>query len=223
MTRVMPCRMEKIALAVLASGRGSNFEAVQDAIEKGELPAEIRVLICDKEGAPVLEKARRRRIETKLVKREHFPDRESFEQEMVNICREHRVDAVVLAGFMRVLGPTFVNAFPLRILNIHPSLLPSFPGLHAQRQALEYGVKVSGCTVHFVDTGVDSGPIILQQAVPVLEGDDEDSLADRILEHEHRLLPQAIRLMAEGRLEVVGRRVIIIPEEVGGIEEKGSD
>jgi len=219
----MPGRMEKIALAVLASGRGSNFEAVQDAIERGELPAEIRVLICDKEGAPVLEKARRRGIETRLVMREHFPDREAFEKEMVNICRKHRVDAVVLAGFMRVLGPTFVNAFPLRILNIHPSLLPAFPGLNAQRQALEYGVKISGCTVHFVDNGVDSGPIILQQAVPVLDGDDEDCLADRILEYEHRLLPRAIRLMVEGRLQVVGRKVVILPEEVGESEEKGSD
>jgi len=207
----MPRPVSRISLGVLASGRGSNFEALQDEIENDSLPAVIRVVISDREKAPVLEKARARGIPACYINPAQFADRRSYELELVRVCEEYQVDLVVLAGYMRILGETFIESFPWRVINIHPALLPSFPGLNAQRQALEYGVRVSGCTVHFVDRGVDTGPIILQQAVPVLPGDDEAILSHRILEEEHKLLPQAVRLIAAGRLEITGRRVTILP------------
>ncbi|MGI6549717.1 MAG: phosphoribosylglycinamide formyltransferase [Syntrophomonadales bacterium] len=214
MIRVMPRPVPQLRLAVLASGRGSNFEAIQNEIENQRLPAVIRVVISDKENAPVLEKARQRGISTCHINPGQFADRRLYEQELVRVCEEYKVDLVVLAGYMRILGETFVGSFPWRIINIHPALLPSFPGLNAQRQALEYGVRYSGCTVHFVDLGVDRGPIILQAVVPVNPDDDEESLSERILKEEHRLLPQAVKLIAEGRLELNGRQVTILPEEV---------
>jgi phosphoribosylglycinamide formyltransferase-1 len=208
MTRIMPLK-----LGVLASGRGSNFEALQNGIEAGEVPAVIKIVIADMPQAPVLEKASSRGIKNRYINPGQFADRKAYEQELTRVCVEYGVELVVLAGYMRILGDTFIKEFPLRIINIHPALLPSFSGLHAHRQALEYGVRFSGCTVHFVDLGVDTGPIILQQAVPVLPKDDEDSLAERILREEHILLPQAVKLIALGRVVVEGRRVTILEEE----------
>lgn len=200
-----------LRLGVLASGRGSNLQAIIDAIAVGRLPAKVVVVLSDKAGAAALERARRAGIPAEFADPAGFSAREAYDLALAGRLRSYNVELVVLAGFMRVLSPEFVRSFPDRIINIHPSLLPAFPGLHAQRQALEYGVRVSGCTVHFVDEGLDSGPIILQAAVPVLEGDSEESLAARILEQEHRLYPEAIRLFAEGRLRIQGRRVIISP------------
>lgn len=214
MVRVMPRPVSRLRLAVLASGRGSNFEALQKAIDDQELPAVIRVVISDKEKAPVLEKARSRGIPACCINPGQFADKQLYEQELVRVCEDYEVDLVVLAGYMRIMGDTFIRSYLWRIINIHPALLPSFPGLNAQRQALEYGVRFSGCTVHFVDSGVDTGPIILQAVVPVYSGDDEDSLSQRILKEEHRLLPQAVKLIAAGRLELNGRQVTILPEEV---------
>ncbi len=188
-----------------------------DAIAAGRLPAQVVVVLSDKQGAVALERARAAGIPAEFVDPASFPSREAFDRRLAERLKAYGVDLVVLAGFMRILSPAFVRAFPGRIMNIHPSLLPAFPGLHAQRQALEYGVKVSGCTVHFVDEGLDSGPIIMQAAVPVREGDTEESLAARILEQEHRLYPDAIRLFAEGRLQVEGRQVRI--REAGALEE----
>jgi len=214
MLKIMPQPVSRLKLAVLASGRGSNFEALQREIEENALPAVIQVVISDRENAPVLEKARLRGIPTCHINPAQFADRHLYEQELVRVCEACEVDLVVLAGYMRILGETFIRSYLWRIINIHPALLPSFPGLNAQRQAVEYGVRFSGCTVHFVDQGVDTGPIILQAVVPVYPDDDEDSLSQRILKEEHRLLPQAVRLIAEGRLELNGRKVNILPEEV---------
>jgi len=210
----MPQPVSRLRLAVLASGRGSNFEALQKEIDDQELPAVIRVVISDKEKAPVLEKARSRGIPACCINPGQFASKQLYEQELVRVCEDYEVDLVVLAGYMRIMGDTFIKSYLWRIINIHPALLPSFPGLNAQRQALEYGVRFSGCTVHFVDSGVDTGPIILQAVVPVYPDDDEDSLSQRILKEEHRLLPQAVRLIAAGRLELNGRQVTILPEEV---------
>ena len=194
-------------LAILLSGRGSNFEAIADSIEQGRLPARIEVVVSNLASAAGLEKARRRRLKTLVIPSRGVP-REEYDRSLVYELKRHRVDLVCLAGFMRILSPVFVRSFPNRILNIHPSLLPAFPGLHPQRQALEYGVRFSGCTVHLVDEGVDSGPILLQAAVPVLESDDEESLAARILAEEHRLYPQAIGMLLRGELRLEGRRVV---------------
>jgi phosphoribosylglycinamide formyltransferase-1 len=210
MIRVLPQPVERIRLAVLASSRGSNFEALQDGIDNGTLPAAVMILISDRSQAPVLEKAAARGIPTRYINPAQFNSSRLFEQELIRVCEEAQVDLVVLAGYMRILGETFIRAFPWRIINIHPALLPSFPGLHAQKQAFDYGVCYSGCTVHFVDPGVDTGPIILQAVVPVLPEDDQDSLSDRILAQEHKLLPEAVRLIAQGRLQLEGRRVTIL-------------
>ncbi len=199
----------RLRLGVLASGRGSNLQAILEAIAAGRLPAEVAAVLSDKADAKALERARQAGVAAEFVDPQAHAGREAFDRALAERLNAHAVQLVVLAGYMRILGPAFLDAFPGRIVHIHPSLLPAFPGLHAQRQALEYGVKVAGCTVHFVDEGLDSGPIILQAAVPVLEDDDEDSLAARILEQEHRLYPEAIRLIAEGRVEVQGRRVYI--------------
>lgn len=195
-------------VGVLVSGRGSNLQALLDAARRGELGGEIAVVVSNVESAAALDRARRAGIPA--VFRDHRGQkREAYDAELVEILRRHQVDLVCLAGFMRLLSPVFVRAFRGRTVNIHPALLPAFPGLHAQRQALEHGVKLSGATVHLVDEGLDAGPIVAQEAVAVLSSDTEETLAARILEAEHRLYPRAVRLLLEGRCRVEGRRVIV--------------
>jgi phosphoribosylglycinamide formyltransferase-1 len=195
-------------VGVLVSGRGSNLQALLDAARRGELGGEIAVVVSNVETASALDRARRASIPA--VFRDHRGQkREAYDAELVEILRRHQVDLVCLAGFMRLLSPVLVRAFPGRIVNIHPALLPAFPGLHAQRQALEHGVKLSGATVHLVDEGLDSGPIVAQEAVAVASSDTEETLAARILEAEHRLYPRAVRALLEGRCRVEGRRVIV--------------
>jgi phosphoribosylglycinamide formyltransferase-1 len=195
-------------VGVLVSGRGSNLQALIDAARRGALGGEIAVVVSNVEDAFGLERARAAGIPA--VFRDHRgKKREAFDAEVVEILGAHHVDLVCLAGFMRLLSPVFVRAFPGRILNIHPALLPAFPGLDAQHRALEHGVKVSGATVHLVDEDLDSGPIVAQEAVTVLSGDTAEALAARILEAEHRLYPRAVRLLLEGRCRVEGRRVIV--------------
>jgi phosphoribosylglycinamide formyltransferase-1 len=198
-----------LALGVLASGRGSNLQAILDAIEAGRCPARVAVVVSDRAGARALERARAAGVKAVHLDPPAHADRAAFDRAMLAVLTEHAVELVCLAGYMRLLTPAFIEAFRGRILNVHPALLPAFPGLHAQRAALAYGVKLAGATVHFVDEGVDTGPIVLQAAVPVLEGDTEEMLAARILVAEHRLYPEAIRLYAEDRLETVGRCVRI--------------
>lgn len=194
-------------LGILLSGRGSNFEAIADSVKAGSLPAEIAIVISNRADAPGLESARRRGLNAKLIPSKGRT-REEHDAEVVAALKDAKVDLVCLAGYMRLLSPEFVRAFSNRILNIHPSLLPAFPGLEAQRQAFEYGVKISGCTVHFVDEHLDHGAIILQKTVPVLENDDAHSLSARILEQEHIAYPEAIKLLISGAIEVEGRRVV---------------
>jgi len=198
-----------LRLGVLVSGRGSNLQAIIDAIEKGNLDAQVVVVISDKEGAYALERARKHGIEALFIDPKSYESREAHEKAIGDELEKRGVELICLAGYMRILSPYFVNRFRWRIINIHPALLPSFPGLHGQKQALDYGVKISGCTVHFVDEETDHGPIIIQAAVPVLEDDDEDTLAARILEYEHKIYPRAIQLYAQGRLEIQGRKVKI--------------
>ena len=201
---------ERLRIGVLASGRGSNLQALLDASARADYPAQVVLVISDRERAAALDRARAAGVEALFVNPKDFGDRESFDLALVRELTARRVGLVCNAGYMRILSPAYCRAFAGRAMNIHPSLLPAFPGLHAQRQALEHGAKVAGATVHFVDDGpVDTGPIILQASVPVLPNDSEESLAARILVEEHRLYPEAVRLFAEGRLEVVGRRVII--------------
>lgn len=200
---------QKLKIAVLASGSGSNLQAIIDEIACGILPAELRLVISDKPDAYALQRAQAANVPTKIVLPADFAGREAYDAELVRLLKAADVEAVALAGYMRLVTPTLLQAFPQKVLNIHPALLPSFPGLHAQRQAFEYGVKVAGCTVHFVDEGMDSGPIILQAPVPVLDTDDADSLAARILEQEHVIYPLALRLLAEGKLHIMGRKVCI--------------
>ncbi|MBI3014103.1 MAG: phosphoribosylglycinamide formyltransferase [Candidatus Tectomicrobia bacterium] len=200
-------------IAVLASGRGTNLQALIDATEAGKISARIVLVVSDVESAYALQRAARHGIETRVLRPKEFPDRVRFEEEMVRVLRSRQVGLICLAGFMRILGSTVIENFRGRIMNIHPALLPSFPGLHGQRQALEYGVKISGCTVHFVDEGVDTGPIIIQAAVPVFSGDTEESLSSRILEQEHRIYPLAVQAFVEGRLKIEGRRVHFRGEE----------
>ena len=198
-------------VGVLLSGRGSNLQALVDAARRGELGGEIAVVVSNVEGALGLERARQAGIPA--VFRDHRgKPRESYDTEIVEILRAHHVDLVCLAGFMRLVSPVFVRAFAGRIVNIHPALLPAFAGLDAQRQAFEHGVKVSGATVHLVDEGLDSGPILAQEAVGVLSSDTPESLAARILEAEHRLYPRAVHLLLEGRFRIEGRRVIVEEE-----------
>ncbi|MBI4746222.1 MAG: phosphoribosylglycinamide formyltransferase [Deltaproteobacteria bacterium] len=201
--------MSKLRLGVLASGSGSNLQAIIDSIKCGNLPCEIAVVISDKPDAYALKRAELHGIKTEAVQSKTFQNRDEFDTELVRVLKEHNVGLVVLAGFMRVVTRVLINAFPMRIMNIHPSLLPSFPGLHVQKKAIEYGAKFSGCTVHFVDEGVDTGPIIIQAVVPVYDGDTEETLSARSLKEEHRIYPDAIKLFAEGRLEVRDRRVIV--------------
>lgn len=196
-----------VRLGILVSGRGSNMEALLRCAEEGRLGAEPVLVLSDNPRAEALEKAARHGVRTAVVPRGDYGSAAEFESALVAELRRAGAELVALAGFMRLLGPVFLSAFPQRVLNIHPSLLPSFPGLHAQRQALEYGVKVTGCTVHVVDEAMDHGPIILQAAVPVLPGDTEETLAARILAEEHRLYPEAVRLVASGAVRIEGRRV----------------
>ena len=198
-----------VALGILASGRGSNLHGILDAIAAGRCPARVAVVVSDRADAPALARARRAGVEALHVDPRVHPDRVAVDRAVIDLLEKHGVELVCLAGYMRLLSPAFVAAFAGRILNVHPALLPAFPGLHAQRQALAHGVKVTGATVHLVDEGTDTGPIVLQATVPVLEGDTEETLAARILVEEHRLFPDAIRLYAEGRLAVEGRRVRI--------------
>ena len=194
-------------IAVLASGRGSNFQAVIDAIQARTIPACCVGLITDNPGAYAIVRAEKAGIPVVVVDYASFPSRDLYEHALLSAMQQLDADLYVLAGYMRILGKSIVQAFPQKMVNIHPALLPSFTGLHAQRQTLEYGVKVAGCTVHFVDEHLDCGPIILQRCVPVLETDDEDSLAERILNEEHIAFPEAIRLFCEDRLEITGRKV----------------
>jgi len=198
-----------LRIGVLASGGGTNLQAIMDAAETGALGAEVCVVVSDNPKAGALERAGSRGIPTVVVDKKEFPSRAGFDREMVRVLKEHGVELVVLAGFMRLLTGDFLDAFPMRIMNIHPALLPSFPGLGVQKMAIEHGVRFSGCTVHFVDRGCDTGPIIIQAVVPVLADDTPDTLAARILVEEHRIYPRAIRLYSEGRLRVEGRRVIV--------------
>ena len=208
--------MGRTRVGVLASGRGTDFQSLVDARKRGDLDIDLAVLVCNVPGAPVLDRAKAAGVPAVVVDHRPFgKDRETFEQAMLKVLRDKRVELVVFGGFMRLVSASFIRAFPDRIINIHPSLLPAFPGAHAHRDAIAAGVKVSGCTIHFVDASVDGGPIILQRAVPVHEDDTEDSLAARILEQEHIFLPLAVRLFAEGRLHVEGRRVRI---DTRGIE-----
>jgi len=196
---------------VLLSGRGSNFEALADGIEDGRLPnAEIALVLSHREGAPGIEKARARGIATLVIPSKGL-EREAYDKLVVTALQEKKIDLVCLAGYMRLLSPHFVAAFPNRILNIHPSLLPSFPGLESQRQALEHGVKFSGCTVHFVDENLDAGPIVMQACVPIENSDTPETLSERILREEHRIYTEAVRIVLEGRYRMDGRRVLIQP------------
>lgn len=203
-------------LGVLVSGNGTNLQSIIDSIESGGLAAGIRVVISNNPDAYALERAKRHAIPFRIITNGEFPSREAFDAEAVRVLREARVELVLLAGFMRILSPLFIRAFPLRIMNIHPSLLPAFRGLDVQRKAVEYGAKFSGCTVHFVDEGVDTGPIIIQAAVPLLDTDTAESLSRRILEEEHRIYPQAVQLFAEGRIRVEGRRVFVRDSAASG-------
>lgn len=200
----------KLPIGVLASGSGSNLQSIIDHIERGRLDAEIRVVISNNPDAYALKRAEKHGIPLVVIRHQEFHDRQEFDLKMAETLISADVELVVMAGFMRVLSPLFLQTFPQRVINIHPALLPSFPGLHGQKQAFDYGVKFSGCTVHFADDGIDSGPIIIQAVVPVLDSDTEDTLAERILREEHRIYPQAIQLYAEGRLEIHNRHVKII-------------
>lgn len=196
-------------IAVLVSGRGSNLQSIIDAIENGSIPkARVSVVISDVREAFALERARKHNIDAAFIDPRSFSDKSAYEQEMLRTLKGYDIGLVLLAGYMRIVGRELIEAYRNKIINIHPALLPSFKGLHAQRQAFEYGVKISGCTVHFVDEGMDTGPIILQSSVAVLDGDTADSLAERILEQEHRIFPEAVKLFVEGKLKVEGRIVI---------------
>jgi phosphoribosylglycinamide formyltransferase-1 len=198
-----------VRLGVLASGRGSNFQAIIDAIGEGRLRAKVEVLVTDNPSAHAAERAERHNIPHIFINPADFGTKDKFYEGIRDELIRRGVELVILAGFMRVVRRPLIEAFPMRIMNIHPALLPSFPGLHGQRQAVDYGVRVSGCTVHFVDEGMDTGPVIIQAAVPVLPTDTEETLSKRILRYEHMIFPEAIRLFEEGRLVVEGRKVNI--------------
>jgi phosphoribosylglycinamide formyltransferase-1 len=191
-----------IALGVLVSGSGTNLQAILDAIAAKTLDARVAVVVSNVAGAGALDRAREAGVEGVVVDHKAFPDRRAFDAAVVEVLRERGADVVVLAGFMRIVTDVLLGAFPMRVVNIHPALLPAFPGVHGPRQALDYGVRVSGCTVHFVDGGTDTGPIIAQEAVPVLEGDDEEALRLRILAREHEVLPRALQLISRGLVRV---------------------
>jgi len=195
-------------IGVLLSGRGSNFEALAESVAAGRIPnADIAIVVSNREGAPGIDRAKARGLATRVIPSKGL-EREVYDRQVAAVLEEHRVDLICLAGYMRLLSPYFVAKFPNRILNIHPSLLPSFPGLESQRQALEYGVKFAGCTVHFVDENLDAGPIIVQAVVPVKGDDTEATLSERILQEEHRIYSEAVRIVLEGKYKIVGRRVL---------------
>ncbi len=196
-------------IGVLASGSGSNLQAILDRCADGSVPAQVAVVICNIPGARAIERARSAGVPAILLEHKAYPSRDAYDAEVVRLLRQHEVDLVCLAGFMRLITPTLLSAFQNKILNIHPSLLPSYPGLHAVRKTLAAGARVSGCTVHIVDEGTDTGPIVVQAAVPILDGDTEETLAARILQQEHRCYPRAIALLAQGRVLLEGRRVRI--------------
>jgi phosphoribosylglycinamide formyltransferase 1 len=199
-------------IGVLLSGRGSNFEALADSISAGRIPnAEIAVVVSNREGAPGVDRARARGLATRVIPSKGL-EREPYDRLVVAALREANVELICLAGYMRLLSPFFVSAFPQRILNIHPSLLPSFPGLESQKQALDYGVKFAGCTVHFVDENLDAGPIVLQAVVPVEDSDTEDTLSARILKEEHRIYSEAVKIVLAGKFRIAGRRVLLTKE-----------
>lgn len=202
--------MGKLRLGVLASGRGSNLQSIMDAAAAGRIDAEVAVVISDNEDAFALERARKAGIPAEFVNPGSFDSKEAYEGVLEELLKHHEVGLVCLAGYMRLVGRVLLEAFRNKVINIHPALLPAFPGLHGQEQAWTYGVKFSGCTVHFVDEGMDTGPIILQAVVPVLDDDTADTLAARILEQEHRIYPEAIGLYAEGKLKINGRKVSIM-------------
>ncbi|MCX7817260.1 MAG: phosphoribosylglycinamide formyltransferase [Syntrophales bacterium] len=207
-----------INIGVLVSGSGSNLQAIIDNIERGRLDARIAIVISNNPEAYALERCRRHGVPYVVIRHEDYATRESFDRAMIDVLNANGVELVVMAGFMRILSREFLDAFPMRIMNIHPALLPSFPGLHGQKKAVEYGVKFSGCTVHFADEGVDTGPVIIQAVVPVLPDDTEESLAARILREEHKIYSQAIQWYAEGRLEVKGRKVIVKGQKIPNTE-----
>ncbi len=208
---------KQVSIGVLLSGSGTNLQAIVDAIEGGTLDAKVEVVLSNKTEAYGLARARKHGIPTEVLNHKDYATREAYDEAVVALLRLRGVELVVLAGFMRLLSPVFVKAYSNRIMNIHPALLPSFPGLHVQRKALEHGVRFSGCTVHFVNEECDEGPIIIQAVVPVFPDDSDASLAARILEQEHRIYPRAIQLYAEDRLHIVGRTV-----RVDGLKKDGS-
>lgn len=199
----------KLKIGVMASGRGSNFQSIIDNIESGFIRAEIVLLVTDNPEAYALERAKNHSIDAYVISPEDFPDRNAYYTYVADEFLKKGVGLVALAGFMRVIGKPLIEKFPNRIMNIHPALLPSFPGLHSQKQAVDYGVRISGCTVHFVDEGVDTGPVIIQAAVPAYADDDEESLSQRILDQEHKIFPLAVKYFAEGKIVVEGRRVTV--------------
>jgi phosphoribosylglycinamide formyltransferase-1 len=212
----------KKRIGVLLSGRGSNFEALAESVATGQIPdAEIALVVSNRENAPGIERARKRGIEARAIPSKGL-EREAYDKLVAAALTEKKVDLVCLAGYMRLLSPYFIETFPNRILNIHPSLLPAFPGLEAQRQALEHGAKFSGCTVHFVDENLDAGPIVLQAAVPIEDRDTVETLSERILHEEHRIYSEAVRIVLEGRYRIEKRRVLITPLEgrAKGAEKK---
>jgi phosphoribosylglycinamide formyltransferase-1 len=195
-------------IAVLLSGRGSNFVALADSVDAGRISnAEIALVLSNREGAPGIDRAKERGLPTRVISSKGL-ERETYDRQVVAALQESNVDLICLAGYMRLLSPYFVAAFPNRILNIHPSLLPSFPGLESQRQALEYGVKFAGCTVHFVDENLDAGPIVLQAVVPIKDDDTDATLSERILAEEHRIYSEAVKIILEGKFTIAGRRVV---------------
>jgi len=205
---------QKTVIGVLASGRGSNLQSIIDNIESGRIPAKIGVVISDKKNAYALKRAETHGIPALFIDPKPMRRRDDYDLALLKKLRENGVNLVVLAGYMRIVGVPLVEAFENRMMNIHPALLPAFPGLHVQQKAIVYGVRFSGCTVHFVDGGMDTGPVIIQAVVPVMPGDDDDRLSERILRQEHRIYPEAVKLFAEGRLEVDGRRVRVTGEHL---------
>ena len=202
---------KKLRLGVLASGGGTNLQSIIDRCQDDSLDAEIAIVICNNPHAGALDRAAQAGVLSQCINHREFPSREDFDTAVVKALKEAGVELVVLAGFMRIITQTFIDAFPERVINIHPALLPAFPGLHVQQQAIDYGARFSGCTVHFVDGGVDTGPILIQAVVPVLQDDTAETLAARILEQEHKIYPRAIQLIAENRVHINDRQVFIEP------------
>jgi len=201
--------LSKKVVSFLASGRGSNFTAIAKSISNGYIKAELGILISDRKDAKALEIANDYGMESFFIDPEIYPAREDHERQMIKLLSKYKTDLIIGAGYMRVLTPYFISRYKFRIINIHPALLPSFPGVHAQKQAFDKGVKITGCTAHFIDEGVDTGPIILQTPVPVLDDDTVDTLSARILKEEHRILPESVKLFCEGRLKIKGNKVLI--------------